>query len=307
MPAFNNIAIVGGTSTIGQALIKDLLATKGEFASVILLTRDPESKASKELIALGAEARKIPSDLSAESIPALAESLKGVDALVSVVGGPGIGSQEHLIHASIQAGVKRFVPSEYGIDLDLHASSIAFVGAKVPIRKLLRSPEISSKLEHTFIENGFFIDGYFSPFLNWSISAESVAVNIPGTGDVPLTVTHQSDVARFIAEVLRSDPALSRNKTLKFEGDRFTWNQARELVSKAIVPVPGVKSTFSTSYTSVEQLEKKFETAKGHEWVQLQLLLATTRGQGLLSHNHNKLFPNVKPISAKDYVAGLLA
>ncbi|KAJ3229410.1 hypothetical protein HDU78_009070, partial [Chytriomyces hyalinus] len=61
---------------------------------------------------------------------ALAESLQGVDALVSVVGGPGIGSQEHLIHASIQAGVKRFTPSEYGIDLDWHTPSIAFVGAK---------------------------------------------------------------------------------------------------------------------------------------------------------------------------------
>ncbi|KAJ3387920.1 hypothetical protein HDU80_011811 [Chytriomyces hyalinus] len=83
-----------------------------------------------------------------ESIPALVESLKGVDALVSVVGGPGMGSQEHLIRASVQAGVKRFFPSEYGIDLDLHALSIAFVGAKVPIRNLLRTAEISSKLKH---------------------------------------------------------------------------------------------------------------------------------------------------------------
>ncbi|KAJ3395800.1 hypothetical protein HDU80_010195 [Chytriomyces hyalinus] len=223
MPAFNNIAVVVGTSTIGQTVIKDLLATKGEFASAILLTRDPESKAFKELIDLGAVARKIPFELSAESIPALTESLNGVDALVSEVGGQGIGSQEHLIHASNQAGVKRFIPSE----------------------KLLRSNEISSKLEHTFIENGFFIEGFFSPFLNWNISAASVAVNIPGAGDVPLTVTHHIS-----------------SKTSKFEGDQFTWNQARELVSKALVPVPGVKSTFSTSYTSVEHLEKKFELLK---------------------------------------------
>ncbi|KAJ3219056.1 hypothetical protein HDU81_000405, partial [Chytriomyces hyalinus] len=103
MPAFKNIAVVGGTSTIGQALIKDLLTKKGEFDSVILLTRDPESKASKELAALGAETRKIPSELSAAAIPALAESLKGVDALVSVIGAAGLSDQVHLIHASVQA------------------------------------------------------------------------------------------------------------------------------------------------------------------------------------------------------------
>ncbi|KAJ3378780.1 hypothetical protein HDU80_002703 [Chytriomyces hyalinus] len=306
MPAFKNIAVVGGTSTIGQALIKNLLTTKGEFDAVILLTRDPESKASKELAALGAETRKIPSELSSEAIPALADSLKGIDALVSVIGAAGVSDQVHLIHASVQAGVKRFFPSEYGIDLDLHAPSIPFVGAKVPIRQLLRSQEIALKLEHTFVENGYFLEGFFSPFFNWQISGTSVAVDIAGTGDVPVTVTLQADVARYLAEILRSDPAISRNKTLKFEGDRFTWNQARELVSNALIHVPGVKTSFSTTYTSVEKLEKRLETAQGHEWVQVQLLLATARGQGLLSHNHNKLFPSVKPTSAKEYVAGLV-
>ncbi|KAJ3231562.1 hypothetical protein HDU81_003673 [Chytriomyces hyalinus] len=83
MPAFKNIAIVGGTSEIGQDLIRNLLATKGEIDAVILLTRDSESKASKELASLGAETRKIPSELSAAAIPALVESLKGSRELKS--------------------------------------------------------------------------------------------------------------------------------------------------------------------------------------------------------------------------------
>ncbi|TPX55088.1 hypothetical protein CcCBS67573_g09513 [Chytriomyces confervae] len=244
--AFKTIAIVGGTSEIEQGIIKNLLATKAEFDAVILLTRDPDSMASKALAALGAETRKIPSELSAAAIPALVEALKRVDVLVSIVGAQALADQVHLIHASVQAGVKRFFPSEFGVDLDLQGTTIPFLGVKVPIRQLLRSEKISSKLEH---ENGHFMD---------------------------VTVTLQSDVARFLAEILRFDSAISRNKTLKFEGDRFTFNQAREIVSKAVIHVPGVKSTFSTTYTA-----------------------------GLLFHNHNKLFSNVKPTSAKEYIATL--
>ncbi|KAJ3226662.1 hypothetical protein HDU78_010321 [Chytriomyces hyalinus] len=307
MPAFKNIAVVGGTSAIGKALIKNLLATKGEFDSVILLTRDPESKASQELATLGAETRKIPSELSADAVPALVESLKGVDALVSVVGITGIANQANLAHACIQAGVKRFFPSEFGNDVDLHASTMPFTWEKVTIRKLLRSEEVVSKLEHTFIETGYFIEGFFTPFLGWEISGTSVSANIPGTGDVPITVTHQSDIGSYVAEVLRADPALSRNKTLKFEGDRLTWNQARELVQNAVTSKPGVSSTFKTTYTSVEELEKRLETAQGFESVSLQLFLVAARGQGLLSHNDNSHFAKVKPISAKEYVSTLFA
>ncbi|KAJ3378779.1 hypothetical protein HDU80_002702, partial [Chytriomyces hyalinus] len=82
--AFKTIAIVGGTSEIEQGIIKNLLATKAEFDAVILLTRDPDSMASKALAALGAETRKIPSELSAAAIPALVEALKRVDVLVSI-------------------------------------------------------------------------------------------------------------------------------------------------------------------------------------------------------------------------------
>ncbi|KAJ3390475.1 hypothetical protein HDU80_011282 [Chytriomyces hyalinus] len=307
MPAFKNIAVVGGTSAIGQALIKNLLTTKGEFDSVILLTRDPESAASKGLAAFGAETRKIPSELSAAAIPALVESLKGVDVLVSVVGFTGIANQANLVHACIQAGVKRFFPSEFGNDVDLHASTIPFMAEKITLRQLLRSEEVVSKLEHTFIENSYFMEFLFSPFMAFEISGTSVSVNIPGTGDVPITVTHQSDIGRYVAEVLRADPALSRNKALKFEGDRLTWHQARELVQNAVTSKPGVSSKFTTTYTSVEELEKRLETAQGFESISVQLFLMAARGQGLLSRNDNRLFPKVKPTSVKEYVATLIA
>ncbi|KAI8611848.1 hypothetical protein BC830DRAFT_1139391 [Chytriomyces sp. MP71] len=304
MPAFKNIAVLGGTATIGQQLIKDLLANKGEFSSVVLLTRDPDSTKAKELVTLGATPRRLPSDLSAASSRSLlVEILKGIDVVVSTVGAAGIAEQEALIHASIEAGVTRFIPSEFGINGDLHAPSVAFIGEKVPIRALLRSPEVSAKLEHTIVLNGFFADGFFSGFFGWNFekAPTAAAAQVAGAGDVPISLTHQSDVAHYLAEILRADPAVTRNKVVQVEGDRITWNQAVLLVKELL---PGAAVTVTT--TTVEDLEKQFVDAKGYDFVRISLYLGVVRGQALLSHNHNKLFPAVKPTTARAYLHSLL-
>jgi len=46
----------------------------------------------------------------------LAELLKGVDAVVCAYGGAALGEQYKLLEAAKKAGVKRFVPSEFGSD-----------------------------------------------------------------------------------------------------------------------------------------------------------------------------------------------
>lgn len=47
---------------------------------------------------------------------ALAFNLKGQDAVISVVGGTGFGDQKGIIDAAVKAGVKRFFPSEFGVN-----------------------------------------------------------------------------------------------------------------------------------------------------------------------------------------------
>jgi hypothetical protein len=47
---------------------------------------------------------------------ALVANLKGQDAVISVVGGTGFGDQKIIVDAAVEAGVKRFFPSEFGIN-----------------------------------------------------------------------------------------------------------------------------------------------------------------------------------------------
>ena len=51
-----------------------------------------------------------------DSSESLAEAFKGQDAVVSVIASAGIREQQKIIEAAVKAGVKKFIPSEYGIN-----------------------------------------------------------------------------------------------------------------------------------------------------------------------------------------------
>lgn len=50
------------------------------------------------------------------SLDALKEAFTGQDAVVSVVGAPGLGAQKLAVDAALAVGVRRFIPSEFGVN-----------------------------------------------------------------------------------------------------------------------------------------------------------------------------------------------
>ncbi|KAH6716313.1 hypothetical protein BKA61DRAFT_720762 [Leptodontidium sp. MPI-SDFR-AT-0119] len=80
-----NVIILGASGDIGRAAISALLT--GGF--------------------------KVSTDYSSES---LLQAFKGQDAIVSAIATASVQQQISIIDAAIGAGVKRFIPSEYGID-----------------------------------------------------------------------------------------------------------------------------------------------------------------------------------------------
>ncbi len=50
------------------------------------------------------------------SVDSLKEALAGQDAVVSTLGSFAIGSQQPLVDAAVAVGVRRFLPSEFGIN-----------------------------------------------------------------------------------------------------------------------------------------------------------------------------------------------
>lgn len=60
----------------------------------------------------GVAVRKVDYD----SVESLKEALEGQDAVVSAIATVAVGGQNPLIDAAMQAGVKRFIPSEFGLN-----------------------------------------------------------------------------------------------------------------------------------------------------------------------------------------------
>ena len=84
-------------------------------------------------------------------------ALKGQDAIVQVVY-TDVPRTKVLIDAAIKAGVKRFVPSEFGIDKSDPAvvQKVPFLGSKQEIQDYLKSKEESGLTWSGIITGGFF-------------------------------------------------------------------------------------------------------------------------------------------------------
>lgn len=82
--ALKNIAILGATGNIGNAIVKGILERKKEFNKITALTSsDPESKKFEEIKREGVKVERV--DLNNDS--SLIAALKGYDALIIALGG----------------------------------------------------------------------------------------------------------------------------------------------------------------------------------------------------------------------------
>jgi hypothetical protein len=167
--------------------------------------------------------------------PSLATALEGQDAVVSLLGSPALGSgaQLALIDAAAAAGVRRFIPSEFGHN----TGSDAVVGL-VPIFGGKRSfvDRIKSHgpgLAFTAVITGLFFD--------WGVERGTLFDARKGTatvwddGDVPFSTTNLPLIGRTLVKIL-TDPAAyadSENKYVYLASHTTTQNQVIAAAEKA--------------------------------------------------------------------------
>ena len=103
----------------------------------------------------------IKSDYSESS---LIDAFKGQDAVVSALSRAGLGEETKIIDASVKAGVKRFIPSEFGSNTE-NANAISLIpvlDVKIQTNHHLKAQE-SKGLTWTAIATGPFFDWVSDP------------------------------------------------------------------------------------------------------------------------------------------------
>lgn len=130
------------------SILKGLTSSPHNY-NVSVLSRQESSYKAPEGVKL------IKTDYSPES---LASVLKGQDAVVSAITTTAVLDQKKIIDAAIVAGVKRFIPSEYGVDTSdpVSLKRVPPLAFKNQIREYLESKQ--GQIEWTSIYTGPFFD-----------------------------------------------------------------------------------------------------------------------------------------------------
>ncbi|KAJ5131094.1 uncharacterized protein N7515_007133 [Penicillium bovifimosum] len=159
----------------------------------------------------------------------LVKAFKAQDAVVNTITMADSSEQKNIIDAAVEAGVKRFLPAEFGIDTAIQSTVeiVPFLRVKPEIVEYLRSLE--SSITWTSIVTG--------PFFDWSLRNGWFSFNVPSR-TAYLHKTHQdhrfscstlSTVANAIARCLLPENGPSTiNRYIHVRS--FTVNQ-REIMT----------------------------------------------------------------------------
>ncbi|KPM42740.1 hypothetical protein AK830_g3798 [Neonectria ditissima] len=220
MSAIKNVVIAGASGALGSVVFKKFVES-GKF-NIRVLKRAGSSSSFPE----GTDVVEV--DYS--SLDSLKSALKGQDAVISTLTTLAIDSQLTFIDAAIAAGVQRFIPSEFGSNLDVPSvRSLPVFTQKVKIQDVLIEKSKSTPLSYTFIYN--------SAFLDWGLEhnfildhSQSKPIIIDG-GDVEFSTTTLSTVGDALVGVV-SHPEETKNRVVYIHDLITTQNKLLALAKK---------------------------------------------------------------------------
>ncbi|KAL7803936.1 NmrA-like family protein [Trichoderma afarasin] len=194
------------------------------------------------------------------------------DAVVSCIPRAQVADQKTVVDACVSAGVKRFLPSEYGGDTTLPdiEKRISFTAGKKEFGEYLVGKE-SEGLTWTRVFTGPFFDWMLTQsarqfkldmgVMGWDL--ESFKVTIFDSGDQEFSCTNTKTVAEAIASVLKREDATKNQNVYVSSFPRLTQNE----VLAALEGLSGRK--FEVTHASTEDLVAKGEARiKRREWLQ---------------------------------------
>ncbi|KAI1763523.1 NAD(P)-binding protein [Hypoxylon sp. FL1150] len=245
MSTITKVALAGAKGNVGEPILEQLL--KAGF-QVTVLTRPDSSSTFPSNVTV--------KHVDYDSVDSLTAALQGQDALVVTITHTALGKQHNLIEAASKAGVKRFLPSEFGSD-SFNEKLIKLPGfkAKHDVHEALRKAARETGLTWTSVVNG--------PFLDWGISvgflvnAKEKTIEYPDGGIHQFSATTLESIAKAIVAVLQN-PEQTRNRPVYIQDVAITQKQLGDLVKKYV----GADGWTETVSSIDESIQKVLEEVK---------------------------------------------
>ncbi|KAL4881791.1 hypothetical protein BJY04DRAFT_54056 [Aspergillus karnatakaensis] len=238
----SNLLFFGATGAIGSYIIAAIVTSRDSFGRIAVFTSEATlSSKSTEINALREKGVEIiTGDVTKKED--VVRAFEGIDTVVSALGRGVIANQVDLIRwADETPHIKRFLPSEYGTDIEYSPASANEKPhqQKLKVRAALRE---TKDLEYAFVVTGPYADVPF--FLaaggqkkNGSFDVKNKSAVVIGDGKGRISLVACSDVGKFVVQTLTH------------------WDQARGRALKL--------NSFTT--TPLEIVEE-FEKQTGDKW-----------------------------------------
>jgi uncharacterized protein YbjT (DUF2867 family) len=208
-----HILLAGPTGNLGPYLVRELVTQNKDVYALIR----PESMSNPQKVnplkELGVHLVK--GDVN--DPVSLDKACAGKDAVISALGGGQLMQQEALLHAAKAAGVKRFIPSEFGVDP--HAAgpgACDLFDAKAAIQRMI----FDSGIQYTMIYTGGFMEFWAGGLGQLGNNVASGTVDLFGDGNVKASMISLPDIARFTVAIL-DDPEMT-NKEVRITANVAT-------------------------------------------------------------------------------------
>ncbi|KAL3496472.1 NmrA-like family protein [Aspergillus germanicus] len=219
MTQFQKVAILG-RGYLGSAVLEEL--TKAHFEVTVLTRAQSTASAPSDNIAV--------KEVDYSSASGLEAALKGHDVVVSTVNPAGIALQKVAIDASIAAGVKRFIPADFGlITTDPDAQKLPVQAHVVEIQGYLAEKADAGELEYTIFAVGLFLELFIKTPL--AIDLDSRTATLYDRGVHPVSASSVSTIGKAVAAALRK-PDETKNSVLRIHDIVLTQRKVLELLKK---------------------------------------------------------------------------
>ncbi|KAI0403536.1 NmrA-like family protein [Xylaria palmicola] len=259
MAAFKNILLIGATGSIGryvlEAIVKD-----ASFNLTILQRQSSKSRIPGHL--------KTVTITDSYPTEELITVFKGQDVVINCMTTFSVKDQFRMVDAAIVAGVRRYLPSEYGLNNmrpDAQALSSVFA-EKGQVQAYLRAKADEGKIEWMSISCGMWI--------KWSMNHDFLGMHVKerrfvflDDGEGYFSCTTEENTAAGLVQALKV-PEETKNTNVYLSDFAITQKQLLDAIERA----QGAKYAVESVDTAKLIPEKQEAARKGDVFAAIELV-----------------------------------
>ncbi|KAL2192615.1 hypothetical protein P885DRAFT_81991 [Corynascus similis CBS 632.67] len=225
---FPSVAIIGATGNVGSVILKALQEAEPAYRSITLLTRSAAS-ASALPRSPNVQVREV--DYSSRE--SLVAALNGIDAVVSAIGTRSVDDQKGIIDAAVEAGVRFFIPSQFGL-ADTHPLLVRdFPGIfadKNRIQSQLEHYQREGRIDYALVFVGLWLDWGMEGFI---LDVKNKRVGLWDGGQRPISMTTLESIGKAVAGVLEGK-VQRNNREVRVKDIIITQRRLYELAAEVV-------------------------------------------------------------------------